>query len=333
MIIQKSKKFLALILVSSCLFALATFTGFATSGEVTFKLAHILAPDHPFSKGMVRLAEKVKEKSKGKFIINIYDSGTLGSEKDIADGIVNGIVDMGFIGPGELGKRFKPIQVLEAPFVFRDMEHMVKVTSGPIGKSLWTKMAKETGIRALYAPYYGTRYVTTAKVAAKTPAEMKGIKLRTPDMPLYVAVTKAMGASPTPMALSEVYLALQQGVVDGQENPIPTIYSQKFYEVQKYIILTGHILSVTPIVVSDKKLQSLPANLRKILIDSVNEVGPTINSEILAKEQSLIEEFKKSGMIVVQPDVNAFRKAAASVVAEFENIWGKGLYDKIQAVK
>ncbi len=333
MVFQKSRKKLALLLAFGCLFAFSTFTGFAAGDGVTLKLAHILAPDHPFSKGMIRLADLVKKKSNGRLMINIYDSGSLGSEKDIADGIVNGIVDMSFIGPGELGKRFKPIQVLEAPFVFRSVDHMVKVTTGFIGKSMWEQMAKDTGIRVLYAPYYGTRYVTTAKVAVKTPADMKGLKLRTPDMPLYVAVTKAMGANPTPMALSEVYLGLQQGVVDGQENPIPTIYSQKFYEVQKYLILTGHILSVTPIVVSEKKLNSLPADLKKILIDSVNQVGPTINADIEAKEQSLLAEFKKSGMIVVKPNVEAFRKAAQPVVATFESSWGVGLYQKIQAVR
>jgi tripartite ATP-independent transporter DctP family solute receptor len=282
---------------------------------------------------MDKLVEKVKKDSDGKLIINHYPAAQLGSEKDIADGVVNGIVDMAIIGPGELGKRFKPVLVFDGPYVFRDMDHMQKVTNGPVGQELWDQMAKETGIRALNTLYYGTRYVTTSKVPVKTPADLKGLKLRTPDQPLSVANAKAMGANPTPMALSEVYLALQQGVVDGQENPIPTIASQKFNEVQKYINLTGHVVQATPVVISQKKLDSLPEDLRKILVDAVNEIAPEINQEILDNEKATLEEFKKGGMEVVESDVDAFRQATQSVIKEFEDTWGKGLYEKIQEVK
>ncbi|WHH59072.1 sialic acid TRAP transporter substrate-binding protein SiaP [Petroclostridium sp. X23] len=356
---RKTRKTLALVLAAVFVLTLA-FTGCAPKQEeakdtpgqeapkqeapkqdekkaadkvVTYKLAHVYAPDHPFSKGMDKLAETVKTKSNGKLVINHYPAAQLGSEKDIADGIVNGIVDMAIIGPGELGKRFKPILVFDAPYVFRDVDHMQKVTTGDVGNELWEKMASETGIRELAALYYGTRYVTTSKVPIKTPADLKGLKLRAPDQPLSVANAKAMGANPTPMALSEVYLALQQGVVDGQENPIPTIASQKFNEVQKYINLTGHVVQVTPIVMSEKKLKELPDDLKQILMDAVKEIAPTINQEIADNEKATLEEFKKGGMEVIESDVEAFRTATASVIKEFESTWGQGLFEKIQAVK
>jgi tripartite ATP-independent transporter DctP family solute receptor len=329
---KTTKKSLTLVIILTFVF-LSTFTAYCASRPITFKLAHSLAPDHPFAKGAVRLAEIVKKESKGRLIINVYDSASLGSEKDIADNIVNGIVEMGFVGPGELGKRFKPIQIIEAPFVFRNMEHAQKVIKSSLGQNMFAQMAKQTGIRVLAAPYYGTRYVTTSKVAVKTPADMRGLKLRTPDMPLYVATIKALGANPTPMALSEVYLGLQQGVVDGQENPLPTIYSQKFNEVQKYLSLTGHVLSITPLVISDKKLKMLPQDLQKVLVKAVNKVAPSISNEVKSQERSLLKTFKTNGMKVIKPDIAAFRKATLPVIRQFEGQWGKGLYEQIQAVK
>jgi TRAP-type C4-dicarboxylate transport system substrate-binding protein len=142
-----------------------------------------------------------------------------------------------------------------------------------------------------------------------------------------------MGATPVPMALFEVYMALQHDVVEGQENPIPTISSQKLNEVQNYINLTGHVIQVIPLTISEKKFASLPQNLKEILIDSVNEVAPAINKEIMDKEIKTLEEFKKNGMKVVEPDVALFKKATGTIIKEYEDIWGKGLYEKIQSVQ
>ncbi|MDF2522682.1 MAG: DctP family transporter solute-binding subunit [Clostridiales bacterium] len=305
-----------------------------TVKPITLRLAHVYAPYHPFSIGMVKLADKVKAKSNGKLIISTYDSGTLGTEKDdIAEGMINGIVDMAIIGPGELGKRFKPILIFDAPYVFKGVDHMQKVTSGPVGQQLWDQMARQIGIRTLSSLYYGTRYITTTKVPVKTPSDLVGLKLRTPDQPLSIANAKAMGATPVPMALFEVYMALQHDVVEGQENPIPTISSQKLNEVQNYINLTGHVIQVIPLTISEKKFASLPQNLKEILIDSVNEVAPAINKEIMDKEIKTLEEFKKNGMKVVEPDVALFKKATGTIIKEYEDIWGKGLYEKIQSVQ
>jgi tripartite ATP-independent transporter DctP family solute receptor len=299
---------------------------------VSYKLAHVYQPDHPFSAGMKKLAAMVSEKTGGKFTITEYPAGQLGSEKDLSDGLVNGVVEMAIIGPGEIGKRYKPVLIFDGPFIFRDFAHAEKVLSGDIGKELWGGLEKATGLRELTTLYYGTRYVTSKK-AIRTPEDMKGMKLRAPDMPLSVANAKAMGANPTPMALSEVYLALQQNVVQGQENPIPTIYTQKFYEVQSHISLTGHVLQLTPVFIATKKYEALPASFQKALMESVAAVAPTINKAVADKEKSWLEEMKAKGMQVTQPDVEAFRKATQSVIKEFESTWGAGLYERIQAVK
>lgn len=343
----KKKKSLTLILVINVLILIITacnVKALRTNDEtlskrtnndqpIVIRLAHVYASDHPFSKGVNKLAKEVERRSKGRLIIKISPEGQLGSEKDIADGIMNNIIDMAIIGPGELGKRFKPVLVFDAPYVFRDYEHMQKVVTGEVGKQLWDKMADETGIRVLSALYYGTRYVTTSRSPIYSPEDMKGLNLRTPNQPLSVKNAKAMGANPTPLALSEVYLALQQGGVDGQENPIATIATHKFNEVQKYIILTSHVVQVIPLNISEKKLNSIPEDLRKILVEVVQEISPSINQEIINIEKSTLEEFKKSGMIIVKPNVQKFKEATLPVIKEFEDEWGKGLYESIQAVQ
>ncbi len=332
------KKFLAAVLVLGLLASSFAFAGGgAEKGNkevqsVTYKLAHSYQPTHSFSKGVKRLIDVVKEKSGGKFIINEFPAAQLGSEKDIADGAVNGVIDMVIIGPGEIGKRYKPVLIFEGPFLFSGYDHAQKVLKGSIGKELWDGCLKATGLRQLATLYYGTRYVTSKK-PIRTPEDMKGMKLRAPDMPMSVANARAMGANPTPMALSEVYLALQQNVVDGQENPIPTIYTQKFFEVQSHINMTGHVFQVTPLFISEKKYQALSPELRKVLDDAVAQVAPTIDGEIISDEKKMLEEMKSRGMQVVQPDVASFVKATASVYKDFESNWGPDLYNKIQALR
>ncbi|MFA6507023.1 MAG: sialic acid TRAP transporter substrate-binding protein SiaP [Treponemataceae bacterium] len=306
--------------------------GTETVKPVNYKIAHVYQPDHPFSAGMKQLGAMVSEKTGGKFTITEFPAGQLGSEKDLSDGLVNGVLEMAIIGPGEIGKRYKPVLIFDGPFIFRDFSHAEKVLSGDIGKELWGGLEKQTGLMNLTTLYYGTRYVTSKK-AIKTPEDMKGMKLRAPDMPLSVANAKAMGANPTPMALAEVYLALQQNVVDGQENPIPTIYTQKFYEVQSHISLTGHVLQLTPVFISKKKFDALPAAYQKALLESIAAVAPTINKAVADAESKWLGEMKAKGMQVVQPDVEAFRVATQPVIKQFEGQWGAGLYERIQAVK
>lgn len=242
-------------------------------------------------------------------------------------------IDMAIIGPGELAKRHKPIFIFDGPYVFRDVDHLLKTVASPVGQEMWNALATSSNIRVLNAFYYGKKHITTAKKAVRSPADMKGLKFRVIDSPMNVAIAKAFGASPVPMAFSELYLSLQQGVVDGQENPIPTIISQKFYEVQKYLILSGAITQAAPMAISEKKYKALPADLRKILTDSLNKMIVNVNNEIIASEKNQIEFLKGKGMEVVEPDHGAFKEAAKVVIEQFEPQWGSGLYEKIQNVK
>ena len=161
---------------------------------------------------------------------------------------------------------------------------------------------------------------------------MKGFKLRIPEVDTFRAMAEAWGARPTPMNIGELYLALSQGAVDGQENPLPTIQSNKFFEVQKFLILTGHVITPRLIVVNEAAWQSLGAAERQVLKSAIESNGVIQDNEILAQESKLADTFKAGGMTVIQPDIESFRKPVlASLPAKFESKWGKGLWERIAA--
>ena len=161
---------------------------------------------------------------------------------------------------------------------------------------------------------------------------MKGFKLRIPEVDTFRAMAEAWGARPTPLNFGELYLALSQGVVDGEENPLPTIQSAKFFEVQKYLVLTGHIITPRLIAINETAWAALDAKQRQVLRSALDTHGLAQDNEILAQEAKLVDTFKAGGMTVIQPDVESFRKPVlASLPAKFEVKWGKGLWERIAA--
>jgi tripartite ATP-independent transporter DctP family solute receptor len=313
-----------------CLFLLFAISLSVGAQEVNLRFGHIYAPDHPYSNAARELAERVSEKTDGDFTIDVYPAGQLGSEKDLLDSIVAGVIDLAYVGPGELGKRFSKVSVFDAPFIFENYEHGNKVVNGELGQEILAEMQEETGIKSLANMYYGTRKLTL-NTPIETPEDLEGMKVRAPDMPLPVATVRGMGANPTPMAFSEVYLALQQGVVDGQENPIPTIYSQKFYEVQDYIIHTNHTVAFTPMIITEDKFNDLPEEYQTILQETAQEVMKIEHKEALKYEEDRLAEMKEAGIKEIYPELQAFRESSQSIVKEFQDDWGEGTYEKLQS--
>jgi len=299
-----------------------------------FRFGTIQPADAPVGRGAAKFAELVGVKTGGRVTVEVYPASQLGNEKDLIDAVEMGTLEFALGGVAEWAKRYKPVIIFEGPFVYRDRDHFLKAYSSPVGQEVFEGLVKKTGARSLALMYYGTRHVTTGKTPAKTPKEMSGLKLRCPDQPLYLQVTRAMGARPTPMAFSEVYLALQQGVVDGQENPAATIATMKFYEVQKYLIKTGHIISGVYIWTNEKFLTGLPADLQQAIKEAATEAATWANAGSFKLEDEflkrLTEEYK---MTPVEPDRQAFIDAAQPLLAEYEAQWGKGLLEKVRAVK
>lgn len=299
-----------------------------------YRLATIQPPDSPLGKAATKFADLVKEKSAGAVIIDVFPASQLGNEKDIIDGVEMGTINFTLAGTAEWAKREKAMKIFEAPFVYRDREHLLKFYESQAGQDVIGKLTKKSGVRSLGFLYYGTRNVTTGKIAAKTPADLNGAKLRCPDQPLYVETVKAMGANPTPMAFSEVYLALQQGAVDGQENPPATIVNMKFYEVQKYMIKTGHIIAGVMLWTKDSFFSKLPAETQQVIAAAAKEAMAWGNDYAFNLEDDYLNKLgHEFGMTIIEPDKQAFTEAAQPLLEKYEKEWGEGLLEKVRAVQ
>jgi tripartite ATP-independent transporter DctP family solute receptor len=281
-----------------------------------------------------RVGKAVKEKSQGRLEIQGFPGGQIGGSRDMIEAVANGIQQIVTEGAANFGQWVPSISVVEAPYIWRDAAHLTKAMNGPIGEEMNKQLVAARGMRILGTTYYGTRHLTTSRKEVKTVADMQGFKLRVPENEVFRAMAESWGAKPTPMNFNELYLALSQNVVDGQENPLPTIQAGKFNEVQKYLVLTGHIITPRLVVINEAFFQGLGAADQKVLRDAVAEGIAWQDQEIIKAESSLIDTFKKAGVTVIEPDKEAFRKATlAAVPPKFEAKWGKGTWERIQAVK
>jgi tripartite ATP-independent transporter DctP family solute receptor len=243
-------------------------------------------------------------------------------------------VDIILSGASFAGRTYAPLAVSYFPFIFRDAEHQLKYATSDVFKELAKGYDDKSGNHITALTYYGARHVTSsaARPVAK-PEDMKGLKIRVPDAPAYLAFPKALGANPTPIAFAEVYLALQNGTVDAQENPLPTIEAKKFYEVQKNISLTGHIVDSLLTIVSGQLWGKLSADEKKIFTEVMQEAAEKTGREIIASEARLVEEFKKKGNNVITVDKNAFREAVLKSTKPTDHGYRQQDYDRITAIK
>ncbi|MBI1777202.1 MAG: sialic acid TRAP transporter substrate-binding protein SiaP [Proteobacteria bacterium] len=293
----------------------------------------VVAPTHPSPQSAERAGKEVKEKTGGRIEIQSFPSGQLGGSRDMVEAVASGALTMVTEGAAIIGQYLPQISIIEAPYIWNDAQHMARALSSPLIDELNKTLIEKRGIRIVAVTYYGKRHLTTGKREVRSVADMQGFKLRVPEVDTFTAMAEAWGAKPTPMNFGELYLALSQGAVDGQENPLPTIQSGKFYEVQKYLVLTGHIITPRLVMVNDAQWQKLADGDRAIVQAAIRSASSWNDGEILSQEAGLAEIFKKGGMTVIEPDVESFKKPVlAKLPAMFEAKWGKGLWDRIRAL-
>ena len=313
---------------------LAVLGGAASAQQVTIRWGDVVPATHPSVQMIERVAADVKAKSNGRIAIQAFPAGQLGGSRDMIDAVANGAQQIVTEGAANFGAWVPSISVVEAPYVWRDAAHLQKAMSGPVGQKFNETLVKARGMRILGTTYYGTRHITTTSKEVKSPADMVGFKLRVPENDVFKAMAEAWGAKPTPMNFGELYLALKQNVVDGQENPLPTIKSGKFDEVQKYLVLSGHIITPRLVVVNEAFWQGLSAADRKLLEEAIAAGIAWQDEELAKQEKSLVDTFKATGMTVITPDANAFRAPVlAKVPKMFESKWGAGTFEAIQAIR
>lgn len=284
----------------------ALLSGSTVSAE-TLKWAHVYEDGSAYHTVAEWAAEQIAERTDGRVEINVFSASSLGKEVEINEGLGIGAVDIIYTGPSFVERYYGPIAISDYPFIMRGYDHWLSYRGSDLFSELSDGYHDATGNQVMGLVYYGQRHVTSNKPIL-TPADMEGLKIRVPNSPVMLMFPNAVGANPTPMAFSEVYLALQQGVVDAQENPLPTIKFKKFYEVQTNINLTGHILNSLLIIISDDALAGVgddEAVVREIL----DEAALRVSEEIYQSEQDLISWFRDQGITVNEVDKGPFQDA------------------------
>ena len=304
----------------------------ASIAQEVLKWAHVYETSEPFHTESVWAAEEIAKRTEGRYKIDVFPASQLGKESDINQGLTLGTVDIIISGSSFAAREFKPIGVTYYPFIFRDGDHLLKYTKSDTYKKLTGGYEQASGHHITATTYYGTRHTTSNRPIAKC-ADMAGLKMRVPDVPAYLAMPRACGANTTPIAFAEVYLALQNGTVEAQENPLTTIEAKKFFEVQKNIVLTGHIVDHLNTIVSKSRWASLSDADKAIFTEVMQEAAARATEKIVAREKELVQEFKDKGLSVTEVDRADFEKTVLEKVTFEEFGYDKADWEAIRAIQ
>ena len=319
----------AALLLSACNVGTPVERDDAAQGDAaakTLRLAHVYDAGHPVEEcGVTTLKEELEGSG---LQIESFPAAQLGNESESLEQVASGALDMAIAGPSFLGVWEEDAAVLDGAYLFEDVDHFVETVEGETMSGVFDGLYESSDIKVLSSWYYGTRHVTANK-EIKSSEDFAGLKIRTPNAPLYLENIKAMGGTATPMALDEVYLALQQGVIDAQENPIPTISTAKFNEVQDYINLTGHMVQGVMITTGRSVFEGLTDEERSALEEAMGPAAEATRECIEEQEQSILEEWKSGDGIQVNEDVDRESFAAAAEEAMQQQPWGD-LYQEIK---
>lgn len=323
------------------LFALATsmllaaaLNGSACAAEYTIKLAYVAQPTNPFHKGMEYFAQKVDEKSNKRIEVKLFHSQQLGGERDYIEGLQLGTIEMAQTSLGPLGSFEPAMNLFSLPFLLRSPEHFDHVFDGPIGKSIAEKLPAK-GIRILGYTDTGARFLHNSQRMIRTPEDMKGLKFRSIENPVFVETYKALGARAVPMARPEVFSALKQGVIDGLDNSLAFYESMGDFEVAKYLTL-GVELFQTPgaLMISEKYYKALPADLQKALQDAANEAIPYQRKVFREADAVILARLKTKGVVTETADIKLFEPAAKQVWDQFaEKVGGRSMIEAVVNTK
>jgi tripartite ATP-independent transporter DctP family solute receptor len=321
-------------LFATLLAAVLALAGAAGTADAQTKLkwAHVYETSEPYHKWSVWAADEIKKRTNGKYDVAVYPASQLGKETDINQGLQLGTVDIIISGLSFAARSFPRIGIGYYPYIFRDGDHLLKYAQSDVFKELSDGYRQKSGVQITAVTYYGARHTTSNKPFTDC-AGMKNLKIRVPDAPAYMATPKACGANPTPIAFAEVYLALQNGTVDAQENPLTTIEAKKFYEVQKHILLTGHIVDSLATQIGPHVWSKLSDAEKTLFTDVMRQAATSATNDIKKREAELVGEFKKRGLAVTTVDPKSFREAVLKTTS-FESLgYAKADYDRIVAIK
>ena len=299
-------------------------------GSRTLLLGHGADPGNPRALAAERFAKMVKKGTGGKIKVQIQGSEQLGSDQEMIQSIQNGSLDITANSQGPLATVVPQVALLGLPFLFTSVQQAWPVLDGKIGNKL-ASLSKKKGLPVLAWWDNGLRDITDNPRSISTPDDVKGLKIRTPDDPMTIDIFKALGANPTPMDFGQVYTALRQGTIDGQENPIVNIWSSKLYEVQKYLSLTRHKYESTPFIVSPTTMSGLSKSDQKVLRNAATKARDYQRDQLVKQTQDQLKKIGTKMKVEKSVSTDAFRNATKSVYGKWRSKGYSDLVDGLQA--
>lgn len=293
-------------------------------------------PDDWHGKMWTVFKEQLDKTAPGEFDVRINLNGTLFKQGTEPTAMARGNLELATVSAFDIAKLLPAFSIFTAGYILRDPQHLQKVLGGPIGDELYKSVADKLDITVLSPLYLGTRQVNLREArSVKTPADLKGLKLRMPGSKEWLFLGEALGATPTPLAFGEVYLGLKTGTIDGQDNPLPTLRAAKFYEVTKQIVLTSHLVDSLFISVANKTWNALSATQKQKLKAAAVAAAQYNNENRLKEESQLVDYFKQQGLSVTTPDLDAFHRNVqqAYLKSDYAKQWPPGLLERINATK
>ena len=304
----------------------------AEGKSYTINVASTFAPEGPVHQVMEEFKNNIETASGGRIKVVIHPSGALGGAREVSEGVHAGTIEMGALGCEDFEYYAPEYSILEAPYLFRDVDHF-KNFLNTHGDQLFSEVQEKSGIITSAWFYRGARMMTSNKKIT-TPDDLKGLKFRLPSIPVRVSVFEAFGASPTIVDFAELYMALKTGTVDAQENPPETIYSYKYYEAQKYLILSSHIFTLARYITSEEWFNTLTVEDQQLINTAGKDAAAKVAEEYPDPDATYIEKCQDEGMEVVTPDNQAFMELAAPVVEKYnQDNWKPGLLDLIDSTQ
>lgn len=301
--------------------------------ELVVSLTAVSTDTH--AKAMAEFKKYVEEKSEGNITVDLYTDAALFTQEEEVAAVVAGDCDMTLTSASWLTTNSPWISMFTAGYMFKSYDHMTAVLNGDIGKATFQKVADEQGLLPLGAWYLGSREISLSEdKEIKTPEDLNGINLRMPNSEAWLFLGKALGANPTPVSFSELYLSLQTGVVDGQDNPLPSVESAKFYEVQKSITITDHLVDSVWPAINVETWNSLTDAQKQIVTEGVEAGRDFCDKTNLERESKLVEFFKEKGLSVYNADKDAFAKHVQEAYLNdpISSTWDMDIYEQIQAL-
>lgn len=326
---KKIIKFSLLVCLTFILVIGLSHSAFAAA-KYKWRVAVTTPPTHPYNAGLEKFKELLANGSNGQIEVTIFPSGQLGGETESAKNVQLGTLEMTIASTSNISPLCQELQALTVPYLFKDMQCAYKTLDGEIGQFLVDKLLKNANLRVLGWYTFGMRHILNTKRPILTPADLKGLKFRVPNDKLAETAYKALGGNPVPMPFVEMFNALQQGVLDGADNPLVTMVTFKWYEVVKYMSLTNTAVGISPLIINEKKFQALPPDFQKLVLDAGKQSAKKnweFEAELAGKSADIL---RKEGVRLDEPDLAPFRMKAAPAYDEAVKMFGADLMNKIK---